>query len=279
MIRALALCVVVWLGAGQALAAAPEPVRFQSRDGATELTGLLYRPDVNFLRSFLSDTELPAGQQGRRAAIILIEDGAAVDASPESRSRAWAEFWSERGLFTLVMAQGSTPVPRSGPRTSLWETGSAARPLDAYGALDYLRSRPDVLPSRIGLQGSGATAVTVFAALDLDRNAEIASARGGGFRAAIVLYPACRDLDAARYRSYAPMTMFIAGADVQGHAAACQRLASGVGPRSIDFVSNVLDGAPMAFDDPTKKGAPAYASALEKARVTLEKFVGAYLRP
>lgn len=277
--RAALAALALALSSGLAPAAEPEQVRFMSRDGATELGGLLYPPDVAGWRSFLFDSGLPAGQQGRRSALILIEDAAAVDASPASRSRLWAEFWTRRGLMVLVMAQASGPAPRTGPRSSLWESAGAARPLDAYGALDYMRSRADVLPSRIGLQSWGETAATVFAALDMDRYAEIATTRGGGFRMAVVLYPSCRGIEGSSYRPYAPIAMFIAGADPSGNAIPCQRFASTMRDRSLDFLPVMLDGAPGRFDDPARQSAPGYAAMLEKAQAAAEKFADAYMRP
>ena len=60
------------------------------------------------------------------------------------------------------------------------------RPLDAEGALTFLRSRSDVVPDRIFLQGWSNGASTVLNVMYRQ-----ASKPAGGFRAAMALYPGC----------------------------------------------------------------------------------------
>src|SRR4030095_2883312 len=83
------------------------------------------------------------------------------------------------------------------------------RPLDAYGALAWLRTRADVDGARIGLQGwwnGGSAPVAAMAA-----GSGFAPASLKGFAAALAFYPACglKDAFAAGYRPYAPVQVFM----------------------------------------------------------------------
>jgi carboxymethylenebutenolidase len=65
------------------------------------------------------------------------------------------------------------------------------RPLDAAGALAYLRTRPDVVPDRIGLQGWSNGGSTVLATISPAAAATPALAPETGFHAALAFYPGC----------------------------------------------------------------------------------------
>ena len=112
------------------------------------------------------------------------------------------------------------------------------RPLDAYGALAYLRSRPDVAPDRIGLHGwsNGGSATLASMAPDAPG---LAGPRAG-FRAALSFYPACglKDhFDTIGYSSYAPVRVFVGTADEEirrAPVASCLR-----GPAATSSFSSI----------------------------------------
>src|SRR2546428_6709472 len=123
-------------------------------------------------------------------------------------NKMWAESGSGLGFVAvLVDTFGPRGYPGVFGRHSYNERPDAVnevtvRPLDAYGALAYLRSRPDVAPDRIALQGwsNGGSAALAAMAVDVQRRAD-----PGGFRAALVFYAGCGlrgHFDAQGYRPY-----------------------------------------------------------------------------
>src|SRR5215813_4264952 len=141
----------------------PERVTFMSADGKTMLVGYLYRP------ARMSAPRAPAVvmMHGRAGAYSSRANGV-YDASTLSlRHQAWGRAWADAGyLAVLVDGFGPRGYPQGFGRFS-YDSRPAAlnevtvRPLDAAGALAWLRARPDVIPDRIGLQGwsNGASAV------------------------------------------------------------------------------------------------------------------------
>lgn len=68
----------------------------------------------------------------------------------------------------------------------------AVRPLDAYGALAWLRKRNDVIPDRIALQGwsnGGSAALATIASVSAPGVPSLTPVTG--FQGALVFYPAC----------------------------------------------------------------------------------------
>jgi carboxymethylenebutenolidase len=75
------------------------------------------------------------------------------------RHQAWGTLWAAHG-YVALMVDGFGPrgYPAGFPRHSYDSRPEAlnevtVRPLDAYGALAYLRTRPEVDGARVGLQG------------------------------------------------------------------------------------------------------------------------------
>ena len=65
------------------------------------------------------------------------------------------------------------------------------RPLDAYGALRYLRTRRDVMADRIGVQGWSNGGMTVLVTMSDHAPGIERPTAASGFRAAIAEYPGC----------------------------------------------------------------------------------------
>src|SRR6202035_1943715 len=145
--------------------AIPARVTFASMDGRTKLVGYVFAPD----------------KAGRAPAVVMmhgrggaysIEANGRYDASTLSqRHQMWGRLWASLG-YVAILVDGFGPrgYPQGFGRGSYDQRPEAlnevtVRPLDAYGALGYLRTRPDVAPDSIVLQGwsngGSATLATV----------------------------------------------------------------------------------------------------------------------
>ena len=154
------------------------------------------------------------------------------DASTISqRHRAWGTLWAANGYAALLVdGFGPRGYPGGFPRFSYDTRPDAVnevtvRPLDAYGALTWLRTRSDIAADRIGLQGwsnGGSAALATMAA-----GSGLAPATSlKGFSAALVFYPACRlrgRFDDG-YRPYAPVRVFHGTADEETSYRRCRSL-------------------------------------------------------
>ncbi len=98
------------------------------------------------------------------------------------------------------------------------------RPLHAYGALRYLQQRPDVDGGKVALLGWSNGGSTTLAAMADDKPGDM---RKMGFRAGVSIYPGCglkKRFAKQGYRSYAPVRVFIGGADEEVSPASCEKL-------------------------------------------------------
>src|SRR4029453_3692091 len=120
------------------------------------------------------------------------------------------------------------------------------RPLDAEGALAYLRTRDDIIAGSIFLQGWSTGGHTLL---------NVVSRQGmqtPGFRAALAFYPGCgrASLLGQTIATAVPVTMFLGSDDEEVSPEICQRVAE----RSRNAGSPIgviwYDGATHDFDDP-----------------------------
>jgi dienelactone hydrolase len=260
--------IAVLLGAfGAHAETVPERVTFPSADGHTLLVGYLF---------------MPAHQDGTaRPAVVMMHGRAGAyssnargrfDASTLSqRHRAWGELWASQGYIALMVdgfgprgyAQGFPRFSYDARPAELNEV--TIRPLDAYGALAYLRTRPDVAADRIGLQGwsNGGSATLATMAADAPGRTE------AGFRAALAFYPACAlkgEFDRG-YQPYAPVQVFHGTADEEVSPHRCGALVERSRAEGGAIDIRFYDGATHGFDDPGEKrqSNPANATAAEDA--------------
>jgi dienelactone hydrolase len=266
------------LSAAFAAQAAPETVYFRSADGTTEIVGYLFQPATPPPHPAIVLLHGRAGPYSSNvnADCKLVARNVASRCSATTltkRHQMWGEFWASRGVLALLpdsfgprgKAHGFGRFTHDDPdRASVNE--KTVRPLDAEGALAFLRSRADVDPSRIFLQGwsnGGSTTLNVM----------IRQGVKGGFRAALAFYPGCGRLallDNA-VSTAAPVAMFLAEDDEEVSPIICQHVAD----RSIDtgttLTVTLYPGATHDFDDPGEKrqevpGNPAAkADAMAKA--------------
>jgi dienelactone hydrolase len=153
----------------------------------------------------------------------------ARDGSLNARHHLWGEFLAAHGYLALMLDSFTSRGLRElctlklGTRP-LTEAGRVG---DAYAALAWLRTRPDVDPARILLLGwSHGGGVT----LDAIVNRPPAMT---GFRAAVAFYPGCsaRNRHAGRFHPYAPLLVLIGEADDWTPAAPCLALAAAAAAR------------------------------------------------
>jgi dienelactone hydrolase len=264
---------------GRAVASdGPERVTFASADGTTMLVGYLFRPD-----------RMPAAQvpavvlmHGRSGVYSSRADGVYDASTLSRRHRMWSELWAGKGyIAVLVDGFGPRGHPQGFPRFSYDQRPPAVsevtvRPLDAYGALAYLRSRDDVLPDRIGLMGWSNGASATLAALSTDTQAVPSPTPATGFRAALAFYPGCglRGRFADGYRPYAPLRVLHGTDDEEVSPDRCRAFVARSRALGGDIDIHLYEGATHSFDDPGRKRQriPANAAALEDAVVRAEQF-------
>jgi carboxymethylenebutenolidase len=202
---------------------------------------------------------------GRAGAYSSLADGRYDAATLSQRHRAWGELWASQGYVALLVdGFGPRGYPHGFPRFS-YDTRPAeldevtVRPLDAYGALAYLRQRRDVDGDRIGLQGwsNGGSATLATMATDAPgRN-------GAGFRAALAFYPACglKGQFDTGYRPYAPVAVLHGTADEEVSPKVCADLVARSRAENGAIDITLYPGATHDFDDPGRKRQSVAANA------------------
>jgi carboxymethylenebutenolidase len=263
--------------------ATAERVNFPSADGRTTLVGYIFHPAVE------SGKRVPAVvmMHGRQGAYSTAAHGVFDATTLSQRHQFWGRFWAAQGyMAVLVDGFGPRGYPQGFGRHS-YDTRPdelnevTVRPLDAYGALAFLRSLSTVYPDRIGLQGWSNGGSATLAAMAPDAPGLPANDPVQGFRAALAFYPACGLKDhfaATRYQAYAPLRVYIGTADEEVSPRKCRALlADAAGDVRIHF----YDEATHDFDDPgpRRQQVPANAEArsdvIERARSFFAKKLGA----
>ena len=250
-----------------------ERVTFPSADGATTLVGYLFRPQGAHA------ARMPAVvmMHGRGGAYSSAADGDYSAKTLSRRHQQWGHLWAQQGyLAILVDGFGPRGYPQGFPRFS-YDSRPAAlnevtvRPLDAYGALIWLRKRDDVMGDRIALQGwsnGGSAALATMAQASAPGIAALTPVTG--FRGALVLYPACGlkgQFDDGLI-PYAPVRVFQGAADEQVSPRRCGELVDRSRARGADIQITLYPGATHDFDDPGKDRQSVPANAAAAADVT-----------
>jgi carboxymethylenebutenolidase len=127
------------------------------------------------------------------------------------------------------------------------------RPLDAYGALAYLRGRSDVAGDRVAVLGWSNGGSATLAALSAAHWATERKA-AGAFKAAVAFYPACGLKNAfdAGYQPAAPVRVFHGLADTETSPKRCRALVEASRAAGGDIAITLYAGAPHGFDDPAR---------------------------
>jgi carboxymethylenebutenolidase len=257
------------LMASPSVALAQERVSFPSADGKTTLVGYLFMPAKR-------DVRMPAVvmMHGRGGVYSKAAMGRYDASTISRRHRMWGELWATKGyVAVLVDSFGPRGYPAGFPRFSYDTRPDAVnevsvRPLDAYGALTWLRTRNDVAGDHVGLQGwsnGGSAALATMAAGTGFGRPESQK----GFSAALVFYPACRlrgRFDDG-YRPYAPVRVFHGTADEEVSYRRCRALVERSRKAGGDIAITLYPGAVHGFDDPgrARQANPANRKAKEDA--------------
>lgn len=261
-------------------ATGPTPVRFDSADGQSPLIGYLY---------------VPAGT-GPFPAVVMLHGrsglysrlpGSSVSAASLSvRHRYWARFLANAGYVTLLVDSFASRGYPTGFERGTYSQRPAAvsdqtvRPLDAYGAEAFLRRRPDVIADRIGLFGWSNGGMSALALVTGAVATPSDPTSGGGFRAAIALYPGCFIPEQQRAVPKMPLLLLIAAEDDEVSPERCARWAEAVGASTPDFVWHLMPGAAHNFDGlalGTRAG-PADMAAALRAEALVKAFLEQQLR-
>lgn len=262
-----------------AAARLPDTVSFPSKDRTTQLVGYLFKPQ--------GTGPFPAVVMlhGRGGPYSSAARGISTAAALTQRHKQWGEFWAQRGYLALhVDSFGPRGYARGFPIHSYQDRPAAVdeqtvRPLDAYGALDYLRNRGDVIADRVGVQGWSNGGMTVLATIAGNAPGIDHPSPATGFRAALAMYPGCREQDKQDYRPYAPLLMLLAADDEEVSPAVCRRVAAQSIARGADLQFVVYDGAQHAFDDPGSRKQSVFANqrATLDARTRADQFFALHL--
>jgi dienelactone hydrolase len=270
---AIALAACADAGAQDAV---PARVTFASMDGRTKLVGYVFTPD----------------KAGRAPAVVMMhgrggaystEINGRYDASTLSqRHQMWGRLWASLG-YVAILVDGFGPrgYPQGFARGSYDRRPEAlnevtVRPLDAYGALGYLRTRPDVAPDSVVLQGwsnGGSATLATMAEVAADMPGAAAHGPVLGFRSALAFYPACglKGMFEDGYRPYAPVRVFMGDADEEVSPKRCATLVEKSRAQGGDIAIKLYPGATHDFDDPGRKrqsvdgNVAAKADAMEEA--------------
>jgi dienelactone hydrolase len=216
-------------------AVAQEQVSFPSTDGdlkggtPTTINGYLYKPAGS--GPFAAVISLPGGQG-------LADEKGGI----HPLHRQWGEILSGAGYIVLL-------VDPFRPRgyTSLDDPGFSVlpdreMPQDAFGAMNYLRSRSDVRPNSIAIMGQsygGAATLSTIANGALPKDVK-------DFRAAVAFYPGCMRIQDAHWRPRQPMLLLMGESDDFGSLARCKEFVAGGPPIDAHFYPNTYH----AFDWP-----------------------------
>jgi dienelactone hydrolase len=228
-------------------AQAPEKVSFPSTDadlkgGApTTITGYLYKPEGT----------------GPFAAVVALHGcNGAVDEKGMVRELygAWGERLSKAGYLVLLPdsfgSRGHGDL--CAQLSALPVQPNREIPRDNYGALEYLRSRPDVKPNSIAILGqSFGASSTFFTIAEGARPKEVPAEQD--FRVAIAFYPGCQRFLALqpKWKPRQKVLFLMGDADNFTPVAPCRELLTAVaasGGPSIE--AHWYPGAYHAFDHP-----------------------------
>jgi carboxymethylenebutenolidase len=283
----IAAALALAAGWGSAWAASeiePQRVTFLSRDGRTTLVGYVYKPAV------MPKARVPAVvmMHGRAGAYSSLAHGVYDASTLSMRHKAWGREWADAGYIAiLVDGFGPRGYPNGFPQGSYESRPEelnevTVRPLDAYGALAYLRSRPDVIPDRIGLQGWSNGGSAAISSMAMEASSVAAPTPATGFRAALVFYPACGlkgQFDTKPFLPYAPTLVFHGTADEEVSYKRCAGLVEKSRENGGNVEIKIYPGATHSFDSPTRsrQKVDANSQATQDAVERSIAFFGRYL--
>jgi dienelactone hydrolase len=268
----------------QQATAAEETVTFMSLHDHVELVGYLFLP---------AETAAPVPavvlMHGRAGAYSSAAKGVYTAKTLSQRHRQWAQWWAGQGYAALIVdGFGPRGYPAGFGRHTYKDRPAEldeteVRPQDAYAGLLYLRSRREIMGTRIGLMGWSNGGSTVLAAMAADAPglAKIGGA-ANGFRGGLALYPGCALKD--KYKNglmpYAPTQIYAAELDDEVSPKICATLTERSKAKGADLTLQVYPGAVHGFDDPApaRQADPANSAATKDVTEKALAFFAARLK-
>ncbi|WP_369724145.1 dienelactone hydrolase family protein [Bradyrhizobium sp. LLZ17] len=257
--------------------ATPQTIYLRSADGRTEIVGYLFQPTTPRPWPAIVMLHGRGGPYSSNDNADCTYVGANI-ASPcdattlSKRHMMWGEYWSAHGYLALLpdsfgprgKAHGFGRFTHDDPdRADVNETD--VRPLDAEGALAYLRGRGDIMPDQIFLQGwsnGGSTALNVM----IRQGSQVT-----GYRGTLAFYPGCGQaaLLAPTIFTAAPIAMFLGADDEEVSPLICQHVADRSRQAGSRIEITVYPGATHDFDEPSpqRQSAPGNQAAMDDALV------------
>jgi dienelactone hydrolase len=249
----------------------PDRVTFSSTDGRTTLVGYVFKPE----RSPGEQRPAVVMMHGRAGAYSTLANGNYTATTLSKRHQEWGHLWAQQGyLAILVDGFGPRGYPQGFGRFSYEQRPEelnevTIRPLDAYGALAYLRTRGDVVSDRIALQGWSNGGSAALAAMSVTAPGITSPTSTKGFRGALAFYPACglKGQFNDGLVPYAPVRVFQGSADEEVSPGRCAELVNKSRARGGDIELTLYPGASHDFDDPgeRRQGVEANAAAKKDA--------------
>jgi dienelactone hydrolase len=197
--------------------------------------------------------------------------------------------WAQQGyLAILVDGFGPRGYPNGFPRFSYDSRPEelnevTVRPLDAYGALAYLRTRTDVVADRIALQGWSNGGSATLATMSMTAPGITGPTPATGFRAGLAFYPACglKGQFPDGVKPYAPVQVLEGSGDEEVSPKRCAELVAKSQAIGGDIQLQLYPDAAHGFDDPTAshQRVPANAQATRDAIPRAIAFFAGALKP
>lgn len=262
----------------------PERVSFPSADGRTTLVGYVFKPEQP------QAARVPAVvmMHGRSGVYSTLAKGRYDATTISKRNRQWGRIWAQQGyLAILVDSFGPRGYLQGFPRFS-YDTRPdelnevTVRPLDAYGALAYLRTRNDVIGDRVALQGWSNGGSAALVTMSNRAPGIVSPTPATGFRGAVVFYPACglkQQFDDGII-PYAPVRVFQGTADAEVSPKRCAALVAKSRAAGGDIQLELYPDAVHGFDDPSpqRQSDEANAAATRDATAQAKAFFAGLLR-
>ncbi|MFD2264151.1 dienelactone hydrolase family protein [Lacibacterium aquatile] len=248
----LTLGCALLVGASAATADELKTVKFPSLDGKVDLVGYVSMPN--------GSGPFPAVvmMHGRQGPYSTAAKGKYNAKTLSGRHKEWLEFWAEQGYVgILVDGFGPRGYPKGFGKGSYEDRPpeldeTTTRPSDSYATLKYLRTRPDIIPGKIGIMGwsnGGSTVITTMAKNAMGYNTVGAQ---GGYLVGVAAYPGCglKEKFKAGVDVSAPLHIFAAEDDDEVSPKLCVTLANRSKAKGYPVTVKVYPGAEHSFDAP-----------------------------
>jgi dienelactone hydrolase len=263
----------------------PDRVTFASADGQTKLVGYVFKPQGPH------PARMPAVvmMHGRGGAYSIDAHDIYDATTLSKRHQLWGQIWAQQGyLAILVDGFGPRGYPHGFGRFS-YDSRPAelneitVRPLDAYGALTYLRTRDDVVADRVALQGWSNGGSATLAAMSRSSPGIKSPTPATGFRAGLVFYPACglKGQFDDGILPYAPVRVYQGSADEEVSPRRCAGLVEKSRALGGDIEFRLYPDATHDFDAPivSRQKIEANVAAQQDVIARATEFLARMLRP